>query len=440
MWAYPREFGDADAAGQVTGSPNRFTTVHRRVAPLPADAGLRHLRRSDDADHRRRRDGERHLRRSAGRWTPQAAVDKVVEMGVADRDRIGVGGHSYGAFMTANLLAHTDLFRAGIARSGAYNRTLTPFGFQSETPHLLGDPGDLRADVAVLLRRQDQRADPADPRRGGRQLRHLPDPVRAALHGAQGLRRDGALRHAAQRGARLRRARVHPPHHRRNDQLARQVREERAAARENDDRAEDETWRPLARYARRNQGGAGTHQAGREGHAARRCLERRGPAALAEVREPAAGRRVQDPRRLQHGRAAHGRATPARRHHLLVRQPRPGRRHRRPRARHTGGRRDAHDGAEDQGRRCERVRRGNRVRGNDVPAPAGQGGSDRRGAGPDDGAALRSSRGSSRARARWAWRSSINAATSAPSSPRSAAAAWSPAWRRQSNSPRRTSP
>ena len=53
-------------------------------------------------------------------------------MGVADRDRVGVGGHSYGAFMTANLLAHSDLFRAGIARSGAYNRTLTPFGFQSE--------------------------------------------------------------------------------------------------------------------------------------------------------------------------------------------------------------------------------------------------------------------------------------------------------------------
>ena len=53
-------------------------------------------------------------------------------MGVADRDRIGVGGHSYGAFMTANLLAHSRLFRAGIARSGAYNRTLTPFGFQSE--------------------------------------------------------------------------------------------------------------------------------------------------------------------------------------------------------------------------------------------------------------------------------------------------------------------
>jgi dipeptidyl aminopeptidase/acylaminoacyl peptidase len=62
----------------------------------------------------------------------RAAIDYAYERGVADRDRVGVGGHSYGAFMTANLLAHCDLFRAGIARSGAYNRTLTPFGFQSE--------------------------------------------------------------------------------------------------------------------------------------------------------------------------------------------------------------------------------------------------------------------------------------------------------------------
>jgi dipeptidyl aminopeptidase/acylaminoacyl peptidase len=62
----------------------------------------------------------------------KAAIDKATELGVTDPERVGVGGHSYGAFMTANLLAHSDLFRAGIARSGAYNRTLTPFGFQSE--------------------------------------------------------------------------------------------------------------------------------------------------------------------------------------------------------------------------------------------------------------------------------------------------------------------
>src|ERR1044071_1248762 len=62
----------------------------------------------------------------------KAAIAKATEMGVTDPNRVGVGGHSYGAFMTANLLAHTDLFKAGVARSGAYNRTLTPFGFQSE--------------------------------------------------------------------------------------------------------------------------------------------------------------------------------------------------------------------------------------------------------------------------------------------------------------------
>ncbi|MFQ5771817.1 MAG: alpha/beta hydrolase family protein, partial [bacterium] len=62
----------------------------------------------------------------------KAAVDEVVRRGVAEYGRIAIGGHSYGAFMTANLLAHSDLFSAGIARSGAYNRTLTPFGFQAE--------------------------------------------------------------------------------------------------------------------------------------------------------------------------------------------------------------------------------------------------------------------------------------------------------------------
>jgi dipeptidyl aminopeptidase/acylaminoacyl peptidase len=62
----------------------------------------------------------------------KAAIDKAAEMGVTDPHRVGIGGHSYGAFMTANLLAHSDLFKAGVARSGAYNRTLTPFGFQSE--------------------------------------------------------------------------------------------------------------------------------------------------------------------------------------------------------------------------------------------------------------------------------------------------------------------
>jgi dipeptidyl aminopeptidase/acylaminoacyl peptidase len=132
MWAYPREFGDSDTAGQVTGSPYRFTTYTGASHLFLLTQGYAIF---DDPKMPIVGAGEtandqyvQQLSASA-----EAAVDKVVEMGVADRDRIGVGGHSYGAFMTANLLAHTDLFRAGVARSGAYNRTLTPFGFQSET-------------------------------------------------------------------------------------------------------------------------------------------------------------------------------------------------------------------------------------------------------------------------------------------------------------------
>ena len=71
-------------------------------------------------------------RADTGRGGAEAAVNEVVRRGVADRDRIAIGGHCYGAFMTANLLAHTRLFRAGIARSGAYNRTLKPLGLQAE--------------------------------------------------------------------------------------------------------------------------------------------------------------------------------------------------------------------------------------------------------------------------------------------------------------------
>jgi len=131
MWAYPREFTDPALAGQVSGSSYRFTTYTGASHLLFLTEGYAVL---DNPTMPIVGPGEtandtyvEQLVASA-----EAAVDKVVEMGVADRDRIGVGGHSYGAFMTANLLAHSRLFRAGIARSGAYNRTLTPFGFQSE--------------------------------------------------------------------------------------------------------------------------------------------------------------------------------------------------------------------------------------------------------------------------------------------------------------------
>jgi dipeptidyl aminopeptidase/acylaminoacyl peptidase len=132
LWAYPREFVDADAASQITGSPNRFTTVGGSSHLFMLLQGYAIF---DGATMPIIGPGEtandtyvEQLVSSA-----QAAVDKAVELGIADRHRIGVGGHSYGAFMTANLLAHSDIFAAGIARSGAYNRTLTPFGFQAET-------------------------------------------------------------------------------------------------------------------------------------------------------------------------------------------------------------------------------------------------------------------------------------------------------------------
>jgi dipeptidyl aminopeptidase/acylaminoacyl peptidase len=131
MWAYPREFGDADSASQVSGSPNSFTTIRGGSHMFLLLSGYAIF---DNPTMPIIGPGEtandtyvEQLVASA-----QAAIDKVVEMGVADRDRIGVGGHSYGGFMTANLLAHSRLFRAGFAESGAYNRSLTPWGFQAE--------------------------------------------------------------------------------------------------------------------------------------------------------------------------------------------------------------------------------------------------------------------------------------------------------------------
>ncbi len=131
MWAYPREFTDPALAGQVSGSPYRFTTYTGASHLFFLTQGYAVL---DNPSMPIVGPGETANDTYVDQLvaSAEAAVEKVVEMGVADRDRIGVGGHSYGAFMTANLLAHSRLFRAGIARSGAYNRTLTPFGFQSE--------------------------------------------------------------------------------------------------------------------------------------------------------------------------------------------------------------------------------------------------------------------------------------------------------------------
>lgn len=131
LWAYPLEFTDASTAGQVSGSTNRFTQIgsySHLFFLLQGYAVLDETTMPIVGDPLTVNDT--FIQQVVD--SAKAAIDKAVEMGVTDRDRVGVGGHSYGAFMTANLLAHSDLFRAGIARSGAYNRTLTPFGFQSE--------------------------------------------------------------------------------------------------------------------------------------------------------------------------------------------------------------------------------------------------------------------------------------------------------------------
>ena len=132
VWAYPREYKSAAAAAQVRDSPHRFSRI-RWGSPLYwltqgfavlEGATMPIVGEGDQEPN----DTYVDQLVASGR----AAVEEAVRRGVADPDRVAIGGHSYGAFMTANLLAHSDLFRAGIARSGAYNRTLTPFGFQSE--------------------------------------------------------------------------------------------------------------------------------------------------------------------------------------------------------------------------------------------------------------------------------------------------------------------
>jgi len=132
FWAYPQEFKSASAASQVTGSPYRFTrpTGMSHLFMLTQGYGVLDNPTMPIVGEGDKEPNDSYVTQLVA--SAKAAVDKVVQMGVADRNRIAVGGHSYGAFMTANLLAHSNLFRAGIARSGAYNRTLTPFGFQAE--------------------------------------------------------------------------------------------------------------------------------------------------------------------------------------------------------------------------------------------------------------------------------------------------------------------
>jgi len=132
IWAYPREFISASFAGQRSGSPYRFKSISYSGAVPYVTQGYAVLSGTSMPVIGEKGEEPNDTFREQLIANAQAAIDAGVERGVVDRQRVAIAGHSYGAFMTANLLAHSDLFRAGIARSGAYNRTLTPFGFQRE--------------------------------------------------------------------------------------------------------------------------------------------------------------------------------------------------------------------------------------------------------------------------------------------------------------------
>lgn len=132
IWAYPTEYKDRNSAGQTSANPNEFTFPYYGSFVYWVSKGYAVL---DDAAFPILGEGEEEPNDTFIEqlvMNAEAAIDAVDKLGYIDRNRVGVGGHSYGAFMTANLLSHSNLFACGIARSGAYNRTLTPFGFQRE--------------------------------------------------------------------------------------------------------------------------------------------------------------------------------------------------------------------------------------------------------------------------------------------------------------------
>jgi len=133
IWAYPAEYNSAADAAQIRGSEHRFTLVNWGSAIFYVTQGYAVLNNAEMpivATSKDKKPNDNFIEQLT--MNAEAAINILDEMGVGDKNRVAVGGHSYGAFMTANLLAHTKLFKAGIARSGAYNRSLTPFGFQNE--------------------------------------------------------------------------------------------------------------------------------------------------------------------------------------------------------------------------------------------------------------------------------------------------------------------
>lgn len=139
IWAYPREYKDKNTAGQSTANPKQFTFPSYGSFVYWVSKGYAVL---DNAAFPIVGEGDQEPNDtfiSQLVANAQAAIDAVDDLGYIDRKKVAIGGHSYGAFMTAHLLSNSDLFAAGIARSGAYNRTLTPFGFQTEQRNLWDD-------------------------------------------------------------------------------------------------------------------------------------------------------------------------------------------------------------------------------------------------------------------------------------------------------------
>lgn len=133
IWAYPAEYNSAADAAQIRGSEHRFTILNWGTPVFYVTQGYAVLNNAEMpivATSKDKKPNDNFIEQLT--MNAEAAINMLDSIGVGDKNRVAVGGHSYGAFMTANLLAHTNLFKAGIARSGAYNRTLTPFGFQNE--------------------------------------------------------------------------------------------------------------------------------------------------------------------------------------------------------------------------------------------------------------------------------------------------------------------
>jgi len=150
IWAYPTEYKDNYSAGQSTANSNEFTFPYYGSFVYWVTRGYAVL---DDAafpiiGEGKAEPNDTFIEQLVS--NAKAAIDAVDSLGYIDRTKVAVGGHSYGAFMTANLLTHSNLFACGIARSGAYNRTLTPFGFQSEQRNYWDSP-DVYNDMSPFM-------------------------------------------------------------------------------------------------------------------------------------------------------------------------------------------------------------------------------------------------------------------------------------------------